>query len=154
MRSFRSRDQLESFLWTAEPVRNDACITAQSLHSELEQRAHLNMRHLPPRNDSLQPILERPLRFGFEALGKGRRSDRGSIKSRHESEKIFAVIWRLRKTLATPASVSKSANLRSAGVDSSGTPSRSLAKPGRRPSENPLSLQSGKTAASSSFDAD
>ena len=91
MRSFRGGDQLNHFLRAAEPVRNQARITAQSFNGELSCDARFGisgiLRH---ETNFIQPNSTAAAEICFEAFGKGRSLHCRFHKRAHESEKIFA----------------------------------------------------------------
>jgi len=77
MRAFRGGDQLNHFLGAAEPVRNEARITAQSFHGELSRDARLGIsRIFSHETNFVQPDSGAAAEICFEAFGKSGRLDR------------------------------------------------------------------------------
>jgi hypothetical protein len=91
MRAFRGGDQLNHFLRAAEPVRNQARVTAQSFHGELSCDARLGIsRIFSHETNFVQPDSRTAAEICFEAFGKSGRLDGGFHKRAHKSEKILA----------------------------------------------------------------
>src|SRR6201984_3685122 len=91
MGSFGGGDQLNHFLRTADPVLNQASVSAEGFYGELSSNTRLRISgifgHKP---NFIEPNSGTAAEICFEAFGKAGGLDSGFHERAHESEKVFA----------------------------------------------------------------